>query len=208
MILWFVTRDVALSVMGTSGTSSIAGRLLKISSWRMIIFVAGIIGGRTDTSGRSATGAVAVFTDCVGSYNVIVTCSKLPICKLLMVYVCPTDSPVMTETLKSSSEMSSSEMKVIKDFIFVQWSQLRILGLREKLLLLKQSSTRKLMFSQRTLQSADLHHGWTIVNSWLFGFDRVGVLGTSLSILSRSAAISWPVVPYTFEAGSVSRIVL
>ena len=36
---------------------------------------------------------------------------------------------------------------------------------------------------------------------------RVAVLGTASSNRSRSAAVSWPVVPYTFAAGSISRIV-
>jgi len=37
---------------------------------------------------------------------------------------------------------------------------------------------------------------------------RVAVLGTASSNRSRSAAVTWPVVPYTFAAGSISRIVL
>ena len=66
---------------------------------------AGIVSG-TDTTDRSAMGAVAVVTDCSESCNVAVTSSTLQVCILLMPDVCPTDYPVMTETLESSYEMS------------------------------------------------------------------------------------------------------
>ena len=64
-------------------------------------------------SSSSAVGANSVVTTCSESYKVAVTCSKLRVAKLSCVAaVCPTDSPVMTETVESS-EMSLAMSTIV-----------------------------------------------------------------------------------------------
>ena len=59
-------------------------------------------GGGTGPSGGSAVGAKEMVPTCTESPKVAATYSKLQVALLSCVAVCPTDSPVITETAESS----------------------------------------------------------------------------------------------------------
>ena len=95
---------------GFSGLSRMNPTILMVS---LGCATTGMMGGGIGPSGSSAVGATRVVTTCVGSCKVAVTCSKLRVAKLSCVAgACPTDSPVMTETVELS-EMSLAMSTIV-----------------------------------------------------------------------------------------------
>ena len=71
----------------------------------------GATGDDVGGTGSSVIGAVGPVTSTAvvaGSVSNLVTLSRLCVCKLSTADVCPTDSPVILETLESLSEVSSA----------------------------------------------------------------------------------------------------